>query len=199
MTKLKTLKLSLLAAAVAATAIVAAPAAGTNGPGYFGANLNKNVQPSNASSAHKCEIPGQPCTWVLNEAYGAPGREGAPFNGHIRKLKLIAGEAGKFRLQIVKKNNLGDIILKRNGPRIDYIGQAGWGNPTTYRVEKFAVNVPVKAGEHLAIKARKTSTLRCSSGGDANLQLSPALRKKGEKRTWDADDGCFMLIEAKVR
>ncbi|MCB0875549.1 MAG: hypothetical protein KDB46_05065 [Solirubrobacterales bacterium] len=201
MTTSRFARIATLFGALVALVVAVAPASGNGGSGYFGSDLNKNVQPSNAGPAHKCDYqPGKQCTWVLNEAYGAPGREGAPHSGYIKKLRLIAQEAGHFKLQVVKLNNLGDVILKQKGPRIDYEGQQGYGGPVgTYRVEKFKVHVPVHKGEYLAIKARETSTLRCSSGGDNNLQLSPALKKVGEKRTWDAEDGCWMLLEAKVK
>ncbi len=200
MTKTRFGRTATALAALAVMAVSVASATAASSSHRFGADLNKHVQPSNAGPAHDCEMAGQACTWVLNDAYGAPGHEGAPRSGHIRKLKLIAQDPGHFHLQIVKLNKLGDVILKHKGPRIDYVGQQGYGGgPTTYRVEKFKVNVPVHEGEYLAMKARKTSTLRCSSGGDNNLQLSPALKHIGEKRTWDAEDGCWMLLEAKVK
>ncbi len=192
-------RFSAVAAAAAAAALCAGVALATVGPDYFGSNLNSTIQPSNAGNGQPCQIAGGPCTWVLNEAYGAPGREGAPHDGTIRKLRLIAQSAGKFKLQVVKVNAAGEVTLKANGPMIEYIGQEGFGGgPEEFRVEKFDVNVPVKEGQYLAFKARKTSTLRCSSGGDNNLQLSPPLSTVGEQRAPDAEDGCWLLIEAKV-
>jgi hypothetical protein len=165
---------------------------------WFGSDLDKTVQPSNSVPSHDCFMPGK-CTWTQNEAYGNPGGETAPYSGKLRKIKLIAGEPGKFRLQIVKINKLGDVKLKRRGPKIHYQGQSpqNW-NSGVYNVEKFKTRVKIKKGERLAIKTASTSALRCSSGGDNTLLHSPPL-KKGEKRTWDDDDGCWMLIEAKVK
>ena len=45
---------------------------------------------------------GKKCTWVLNDAYGNPGGEKAPKSGTLKKIKLIAGEPGSFKLQLVK-------------------------------------------------------------------------------------------------
>ncbi len=182
-----------------AALIAIAIGAGSASAASFGSDLNKNVQPSNAGQAHDCESPGK-CTWVMGEAYGNPGGEESPRTGYLKKLKLIAGEAGSFKLQIVKTTFDGHTKVKRNGPKINYQGQdqVNWDNDD-YKVEKFKTYVKVKAGERLAIKTASTSTLRCSSGGDNTLQHNPPLKKKDGKRIYDDTDGCWMLLEGKVR
>jgi hypothetical protein len=188
---------ALLTLAAAITALVAG--AGTAQGASFGSDLNSSVQPSNAGTAHDCEAGGK-CTWVMGEAYGNPGGEDSPKTGYLRKLKLIAGEAGKFKLQIVKTTSDGHTKVKRNGPKIRYEGQDqyNWDNDD-YKVEKFKTHVKIKAGERLAIKTRSTSTLRCSSGGPNNLQHNPPLKKKDGYRIYDDTDGCWMLLEGKVK
>ena len=189
---------TLIATLIAVT--IGAGAANAAGAS-FGSKLDKTVQPSNASSAHECEAsPGSKCTWVMGEAYGNPGGEQAPRSGYLRKLKLVAGESGSFRLQIVKTTIDGHTKIKRSGPKIAYQGQsqANYDNDS-YNVEKYKTHVKIKAGERLAIKTAATSTLRCSSGGDNTLQHSPPLKKRDGKRIYDETDGCWMLIEGKVR
>jgi CoA binding domain len=82
----------------------------------------------------------------------------------------------------------------RNGPRIEYQGQPDPNEP--YKVESFSVHVHVNKGDRLAIKTKKTSTLRCSSGGPNTLLFAPPLVVgEGFQDEFD-DDGCWMLIEA---
>jgi len=190
--------ITLVAALVALTiGAGGASAAGSS----FGSKLNDTVQPSNAASPHQCESdPGSKCTWVMGEAYGNPGGEQAPKSGYLRKLKLVAGAPGSFQLQIVKTTIDGHTQVKRSGPTLSYVGQsqANYDNDS-YNVEKFKTKVKIKTGERLAIKTAETSTLRCSSGGDNTLQHSPPLKKRDGKRIYDETDGCWMLIEGKVR
>jgi hypothetical protein len=164
----------------------------------FGSKLDSTIQPSNAESPHPCGHPARPCTWVMNEAYGRPnGGHKSPKDGTIIKIRLIAGAPGSFRLQIVRAHETpGGFVAKavRNGPRIEYQGQPDPNEP--YKVEVFNVNVHVNKGDRLAIKAKKTSTLRCSSGGPNTLQFAPPLVVgEGFKDEFDTD-GCWMLIEA---
>jgi hypothetical protein len=185
-----------LAVATAALAGAGQASAATS----FGANVEPDVQPSNASSPHECNgYPGQKCTWVLNDAYGNPGGEKAPKSGTLRKVKLIAGAPGSFRLQLVKvrqPDRAAKVVT--NGPRIRYEGQDD-PNASTYDVESFKVNVPVHEGEQLAIVAKKTSTLRCSSGGPNTLLFQPPLQIGNPFQTLGSADGCWMLIEGVVK
>lgn len=185
---------------LAATLVALTVGAGTaSAASWFGSDLNKNVQPSNAGTAHDCESPGK-CTWVMGEAYGNPGGEEAPKSGYLKKLKLIAGEAGSFKLQVVKTTSDGHTKIVRKGPKIHYQGQQqyNWDNDK-YNVEKFKTHVKIKKGQRLAIKTASTSTLRCSSGGPNTLQHNPPLKKRDGYRIYDDTDGCWMLIEGKVK
>jgi hypothetical protein len=58
------------------------------------------------------------------------------------------------------------------------------------------VDIPVEKGEYLAVESRRTSFLRCSSGGPNQLLFQPALLLGDPFQTADGDDGCWLLLEA---
>lgn len=184
-----------LVMALGAVALMAVPATGT-AASKFGAKLNGTIQPSNSLPAQKCVFgqPAEPCTRVSMDAYNNAGHERAPKDGVIGKLKLIAGGPGAFRLQLAKaKPSKDKAKIVEQGPKLHYQGQSG-GDP--YEVESFQVHVPVEKGEYLAIKSRKTSMLRCSSGGPNQFLFQPALSVGGPFQTLDYTDGCWLLLEA---
>ncbi len=196
-----------IATALAATALAAIPASGSAAV-KFGAQLNPTVQPSNSLPGLPCahQNPGQKCTMVSNEAYGRPdGGERAPKSGTIRKIRLIAGGPGSFRLQIAKVkrstlNQTNEAKVVRNGPVIHYQGQTqqNWDSDH-YNVESFNVDVEVHKGEYLAMKTKSTSMIRCSSGGDNTLIYQPALLAGGGFTPASSTDGCWTLMEAVIR
>jgi hypothetical protein len=192
----------LFAAAFAVAA--ALPAAGAGATFKFGSKLDSTVQPSNAESPHACNEahPSWRCTWVMNEAYGRPnGGHKAQKRGTIKRIRLVAGAPGSFRLQIVRAHATAGGGFEgravRNGPIIRYQGQPDPDEP--FLVETFRVNVKIRKGERLAIRARKTSILRCSSGGDNTLLFHPPLVPGGSLVSNTDTDGCWMLLEAVVR
>lgn len=141
---------------------------------------------------------------IQNEAYGRPdGGELAPKTGTIKKIRLIAGGPGSFKLQIakVKRSTLfgtNEAKVVYNGPRISYQGQTEANEEaSSYRVETFDVNVPVKKGQQLALKGNITSMVRCSSGGDNTLIYTPSLGSSFRPAT--ETDGCWILMEAVIR
>ncbi|MDX6601911.1 MAG: hypothetical protein QOF13_1113 [Solirubrobacterales bacterium] len=194
-----------LVAAVASLALAVAPAAGmAKAPVKFGAKLNSTVQPSNSLPGLTCNGPEtalEPCTMVLNEAYGRPdGGEFAPKTGTIKKIRLIAGGPGSFRLMAVKKINGTDAIAKRYGQRISYTGQVESAEEEgDYRVESFPVEMKIKKGEQLALRGSITSMIRCSSGGDNTLIYTPPLFLGGSFTPATNTDGCWLLMEAMIR
>jgi hypothetical protein len=198
---------SLLALVLAAATIVIAALALSTGSAQaaqtqsFGSDLDPSVQPSNAGTAHECNgFEGQKCTWVMNEAYGNPGGEESPKAGKLKSIKLIAGEAGSFKLQVVKTRNDGASKVVANGPKINYDGQTDENYDTShYNVEKFDVNMQIPKHARLAIKTKETSTLRCSSGGDNTLLHQPPLQAGAGFVNPDSDDGCWMLLEGQVK
>jgi hypothetical protein len=192
-------------AAIAAVAMMIVPALAAAAPVKFGSKLNPTVQPSNSLPGLKCsqEAPG-PCTMVQQEAYGRPdGGELAPKTGTIKKIRLIAGGPGSFKLQIakVKRSTLfgtNEAKVVYNGPRISYQGQTEANfEDSSYRVETFNVNVPVKKGQQLALKGSITSMIRCSSGGPNTLIYTPPLGNSFRPAT--ETDGCWILMEAVIR
>ena len=202
-------RLVILAATVASLALMVAPATGlAKAPVKFGAKLDPTVQPSNSLPGLPCsqESVAQ-CTMVQNEAYGRPdGGELAPRSGTIKKIRLIAGGPGVFRLQIakVKRSTLfgsNEAKVVRGGPKIAFQGQAeaNWESDD-YRVESFDVNVPVKKGEQLAMYMNgSTSAIRCSSGGDNTLIYLNGIYSHQAFSPATGTDGCWILIEAVIR
>ena len=195
-----------MAAAAAAIAALALPAQASAAKA-FGAKLTSEVQPSNAAPAHPCAYDENdqglgPCTRVLMDAYGRPGKERAPKSGKIKKIRLIAAQPGTFRLQIVKaRAKTQEARLVRNGPVINYQGQPAdeEGDSTTFNVESYKVKVKVKKGQYLAIESSETSMLRCSSGGPNQLVFMPPLAIGSPFRSADDTDGCWLLLEARVK
>jgi hypothetical protein len=205
----KTRKFAGLAAALATVALMVAPAAGmASAPVKFGAKLSPTVQPSNSLPGLMCEhqTPGATCTMIQNEAYGRPdGGELAPKTGTIKKIRLIAGGPGSFKLQIAKvqrstlfATNKAKVVS--NGPRISYTGQTEANEESgSYKVESFNVNVPVQKGQQLALRGNITSMIRCSSGGDNTLIYTPPLMTGSPFAPATSTDGCWILIEAVIK
>lgn len=203
-------RIAILAAIVAALALMVAPAAGlAKAPVKFGAKLDPTVQPSNSLPGLPCSQESLvPCTMIQNEAYGRPdGGELAPRSGTIKKIRLIAGGPGAFRLQVakVKRSTLfgsNEAKVVANGPKIYYQGQSesNWESDS-YRVESFNVNVPVKKGQQLAMHTNGTpmSAIRCSSGGDNTLIYQGGLNLNAPFTPATSTDGCWILIEAVIR
>lgn len=195
----------LVLTAIAALAITIIPATALAAPMKFGSKLNPTVQPSNSLPGLRCSQEGPAtCTMVQEEAYGRPdGGELAPKTGTIKKIRLIAGGPGSFKLQIakVKRSTLfgaNEAKVVANGPRISYQGQTEANfEDDSYRVESFNVDVPVQKGEQLALKGNVTSMIRCSSGGDNTLIYTPPLGASFRPAT--STDGCWILMEAVIR
>ena len=194
---------ALLAIAAAATIALAFPASGL-GVVKFGAQLNPSIQPSNSLPTHPCthQDPGLSCTEVLYGAYGRPDQPDAPQNGTIKRIRVIAGGPGSFRLQIarVKRSTINDTNeskVVKNGPVIHYQGQTQQNfDNDVYNVESFPVDIDVSKGSFLAIRTKFSSAFRCSGGGDDTLIYEPPLLAGGGFEPAKSTDGCFMLIEA---
>ena len=195
-----------IVAAFACLALAVVPAAGqAKAPVKFGAKLNSKVQPSNSLPGLTCNGPEtalEPCTMVLNEAYGRPdGGELAPKTGTIKKIRLIAGGPGSFRLMAVKN----DQRHRRASPSATASGSATTGQTESaeeegdYRVESFPVDMKIKKGEQLALRGSITSMIRCSSGGHNTLIYTPPLFLGGYFTPASNTDGCWLLMEAVIK
>ncbi len=188
----------LLVAALTVTFLTASAAA--EGAYRFGSELDSSIQPQPGQPCDQAH-PRRVCTWIMNEAFGRPnGGHKASRHGTITKIRVIAEDAGRFRLQIARARETasgytGKVV--RNGPVIRYEGQPDPDEP--YAVEVFSVNVPVRKGERLAIKARRTSAIRTGGGGDNTLLFYPPLTPGGVMRANTEEEGLYLLIEAVVR
>jgi hypothetical protein len=176
----------------------------------FGAKLNSTSQPANAEGGQRCDnnvgIPDlSNCTWVATAAYQNAGRHKAPRNGTIGKVKLVSCIQAKFRLQLANvQPTSGKAKIVRNGPVIKYAADprqidgdfdtyCGGEDGTDYRVQTFKVNVPVRAGEYIAFKAKRAGTLYCS--GDSGVQLyAPPLAVGGSYSKATSNTSCLMLV-----
>jgi hypothetical protein len=189
-------------------ALQVAPVAAAK-PG-FGASLNKFSQPSNAEFGRKCsQSPvigfGKTCTWVAKTAFHNGNKFKAPKNGRIGKVKLVSCVKGSFKLQLARvRRGANKARIVRSGPYIRYKADPRHidGNSETYcggevgddfKVQTFRVNVPVKKGEYIAIKTKKTGTLNCSSG-NGTMVHAPALPVGGAFKKAKDNMSCDMLV-----
>ncbi len=196
----------VLALAALVAALIAPASGSAAAPVKFGAKLNPTVQPSNGSPGIQCMT--GPCTMVQEEAYGRPdGGHLAPKSGTIKRLRIIAADAGSFRPQIATvkhsaSTTLGETKAKvtYTGPKLSFTGQSEANDESgRYKVETFSVNIPVKKGQQLALRGNVASLARCSSGGHNTLLFSPALARGGAFQGATDSNGCWLLIEAVIR
>lgn len=183
-----------------------AEAGGPSNKVKFGSVLNPTIQPSNSLPGLYCDQmnPATTCSFVMNEAYGRPdGGEKSPAKGTLKKVKVIAGGAGSFQLQLVKAKEVAGVWqakVKAQGPVITVEGQDQANlDSDSYKVEAFKVNMPIKKGWRLSMKSSSTSAVRCSSGGDNTLIFAPPLQSGAGFEQASGDDGCWPLIEGVVK
>jgi hypothetical protein len=186
-----------ITAAALATLALAIPASAS--ADSFGSKLKPNIQPSNAGNGQACkESNPQLCTRVMLEGYtNGPGvgSPKAPHDGTIDKLRIIAQSDGSFRPELaVAKPGMEKARVTYRGAKLSYDGQSN--NDDTYEIETFNVNIPVEKGEYLAVESKRTSFLRCSSGGANQLLFQPALALGGPLKSAFNTDGCWLLLEA---
>jgi hypothetical protein len=195
---------------VATMVMVGAATPVAAGKPAFGAKLSKNSQPSNAESGRKCSQgtvigSGKTCTWVAKDAFQNGNKYKAPKNGRIGKVKLVSCVKGSFKLQLARvqrATNKSRVV--RSGPYIQYKADprqvdgdgdtyCGGEDGDDFRVQTFKVNVPVKKGEYIAIKTKKTGTLNCS-GGNGTLVHAPFLPVGGIIKKAKDTMSCSMLV-----
>jgi hypothetical protein len=187
-----------LAALLALTQLLTVSAA----PVRFGARLTNDTQPQ---PALWCDDPNDTpphatCTWILNEAHQRPDSGiKAPKAGTIGRVRLMSCEGGSFRVQVARRvPGTSRYKVVKDGPRIEYQGdRQGCGDEDdfVYRIESFATNFSIKKGDRIAIKAKRTGTLRCGSGGPNTLLFDPPLVAGGNARRASDDQGCLLLVE----
>ena len=184
--------------------LVAQPLAAYRNDMTFGAKLTTSLQPTKSVPPRNCGNRTRQCTWVSVYAHGQPSPPSrqrwarAPRDGVIKKIRLIAGKKGNFRLQLARaRPGQKRARIVRSGPRIFYKGQPDSVAP--YVIETFDVNLRVRKGEFLAIKAKKTSMLRCRSRGARILRFQPPLKVGGRFKKAKNTSGCVLLLEAILR
>jgi len=151
-------------------------------PVAFGAKLTKFSQPT---PPERCDQNGDipanaTCTWVATTAFENGSHFKAPKDGTIKHLKLISCTAGTFTLQIARvKFAAHQAKVVRNGPTINYAadprGQSNCGGADgdDYIIQTFAVNVPVKTGDYIAVRAKRIGFVHNSGGGNTFLFAPP--------------------------
>lgn len=190
-----------VAAALASLALIPASSQAMT---TFGTNVAPDVQPSNAGNGHMCSdsagLSSGSCTWLENEAYSNGGQivTTAPKSGTLKKVRWIAQSPGSFRLELAKVKGSDSAKITYRSKKISYQGQAD-PNANTYTIESAKINTPVKKGQYLAIEARKTSMLRCSSGGPNTLLFQPPLQVGDPFQRSSGDDGCWVLLQGVIK
>lgn len=145
----------------------------------FGSKLNHEPTPAESCNSRKAS---NMCSWVMTIAQQNVGKEVAPINGTIAQLKLRSCSAGSFVLQLVRAETATDQARAiRTGPTINYVGSKRNCNGGTF-IETFNVNVPVLAGERMAVVATKVGFIYNASG-DGTLVFDPPLADGGVFRT----------------
>jgi len=191
-----TLSLVLVGALMAGQA---APAVAVN-HARFGSKLTNADgsvrQPANAPRA--CDVTGphegDPCTVVslIAAGFDTPGHEKAPKDGVINKVRLVALNAGSFRLFFAKAqpgSNQAKVVKK--GPTINFSGDSS----SPYTIEVKNVNISVKKGWYIAVQASQFQTVSCTSGSTALLEFQPPLVVGHPFETADGHNGCNLLVQ----
>jgi len=177
----------------------------TAAPVRFGARLTNDTQPQ---PAQWCDEPNDSpphddCTWILDEAQGrGDGGVKAPKNGTIGRVRLMSCTPGSFRVQVARKvPGKNKYKVRKNGPMIRYEGDrqgCGDDDDFTYRIESFRTDFTVLKGDRIAIRAKRTGTLRCGGSGET-LLFHPPLVAGGNSRGVNApgsdDSSCNLLVE----
>ena len=169
-------------------------------PAAFGAKLTKFSQPT---GAERCDQNGDipdnaTCTWVATTAFENGDHFKAPKDGTIRHLKLISCTAGTFTLQIARvKFAAHQAKVVRNGPTINYAAdpQSECGGPDgdNYIIQTFSVNVPVKTGDYIAVRAKRLGFIHNSGGGNTFL-FAPPLAPGGPFETRDDESSADLML-----
>jgi hypothetical protein len=208
---MRTTRLTAIAAALATAAAmgVIGVSAASAAKVKFGAKLTSNTQPSNAISATCADadptLSGvDPCTRVpttFADVGAINGAITAPKTGAVTRIKLIAQKPGSMVPFVVALKNFNPQTYTAKGkatakgPKINYVSSV---QPTSYKVQSFAVNFPVHKGEYLGITAKRTSMLRCNSGGGKQLLFQPRLKIGNPFDPSDGRDDCVLLIQGVI-
>jgi hypothetical protein len=173
----------------------------TAAPLRFGARLTTDTQPQPALWCDEPNdtAPHADCTWIMNVAHQRNGGHKAPRAGTIGRVRLMSCEPGSFRVQVARQvPGTSRYRVVKNGPLVRYQGdRQGCGDEDdfVYRIESFATSFTVAKGDRIAIKAKRTGTLRCGGGGPNTLLFDPPLVAGGTARQLTDTQGCLLLVE----
>jgi hypothetical protein len=180
------------ALAIAAGALLAAPAAGMASDTFGSRLLN---EPANSS-----ECPSSPCTLVSyihpSNPNGDPYSGGAPSDGVITKFRVrakpyTAGQPVSATLRVAD--------ISRQNPDQATASGLGSGQPVTLvangEIEEHSTRVPVKKGNHLALDASNAQLTYNASGSKFTYVFSPLLGQS--PRTSNQPTG-ELLVQATV-
>lgn len=175
-------------------ALTTSPSAGQE---VFGSKLNHQLTPAaSCEQNNKAKI----CTWLLEIGQNNVGKERAPRDGTIGKIRLMACNPGTLVLQIARAQPAKDKAkVVSSGPLINYEGDKRNCNSQNFQIEEFAVSVPVRQGDFLAVAANSVSFIYNSSG-DGSILFDPPLPDGGPVRDAgdDLDGGGFLMLQAEL-
>jgi hypothetical protein len=168
-----------------------------SGQEIFGSKLNHQLTPAAfCKQDNKAKI----CTWLLEIGQKNVGRERAPRDGTIGKIRLMACNPGTFVLQIARARPASDRArVVRSGPLINYRGDRRNCNSQNFQIEEFDVSVPVRRGDFLAVAANRVSFIYNASG-DGSILFDPPLPDGGPLRdaSDDLDGDGFLMLQAEL-
>jgi hypothetical protein len=135
------------------------------------------------------------CTWILLDAFNG-GADTAPQNGTINKIRILNGAGGSFKVVTARKNGSGQFKVTHMSDKVTYAT-----DPCDFPEEcvRHAYNITplaVATGDYIGIKTKKTSTLRCDSGGSKVALFTPPLVVGGAYTTPTDTDGCWLMVQA---
>ena len=200
---------SIIPAALAASALLALPAAGHAKSVTFGTRLDH--EPANWSSGpQSCDQnaedtdPIQSCTRVaVDKSDAVPAGLRAPATGTITKFRVRAGAPGTLTFRVAKLKGLntfgnpGFAFGKNDGKGPTVHVQGIGSNEEGPTIESFPAHLKVKKGDYLAIDSSEASNLYCDGGGTKNLIFRPTLTNTFLHST--TDEGCDLLVQAVVK
>lgn len=187
----------LLGIAFATVLIGALPAAPASaGPVRFGNTLKNQdgtvIQPT---PTRQCDVTGpnegDPCTMV-SVITSNTGHEKAPKDGTIVKVRVVSLHAGGFRLYFARAHTSSqEAKVVKKGPFISFHGDSS----APYTIEVTNVNIKVKKGWYIAVRASNFKTISCTSGSPAQYEFQPPLVVGGSYLPADDTNGCKMLVQ----
>jgi hypothetical protein len=193
-----------VAAALGAAAIAPAGALATT---WFGSSLNHEPANAGTSCAQDQSQPSPKCTHVGSFYPGTSGRVKAAANGTIVKIRVRAEGPMTMRFQLARVRRLsaderhGQAKIVVNGPKLHVSGpNATQMNDGVFPIQSFAVKIPVKKGDEVAITTSNNLAEYCSDGTPGQLTFfNPALVIGQPFRINNGVDGCLLLVQAVMR